>query len=497
MKRPALFVAGATGYIGQKLISKLCSEGHRPRCGARVPEYLEGRVPASVTVSKFDCHDQSSIESSLRNIDIAFYLVHSMGAGDKDDFISLEKQSALNFAKAATLCGVKKIIYLGGLGNEESELSSHLRSRQEVGRCLASTGIPVIEFRASIIVGAGSLSYELVRALCERLPVMTCPSWVNTQAQPIGVWSVLEYLSASIHLPVEHQEHRIYEIGGQDQVSYLDIMKEYCRLRGLKRLFIPLPFLTPGLSSLWLAFITPLYARVGRKLVESLKNPTIVTSNRALIDFPLIKVLSFEHAIKKSLEEEEKASRQVKWSAAISSKGLRRKWAGVRFGNRIVDSHSLIIEASSLQSAFEPVASIGGENGWYYANWLWKIRGFIDQLIGGVGIKRGRPDPNNLCVGDTVDWWRVEAYEEDRLLRLYAEMKVPGRAWLEFRLTRVDLHRYKLTQNAIFDPVGLFGLVYWYSLYPLHGIIFKGMLNAMQDRILNKERFASKASKNA
>jgi len=485
MQNRNLFIAGATGYIGSKLIQRLKDSSYNIKCGARVPKYLEVRVPEFVQVCKLDCLKYDTIETALKDVDTAFYLVHSLGAGNKDNFEDLEQKCALNFAKAASKNGVKRIIYLGGLGSEDAELSSHLRSRQSVGKCLASTGVMTIELRASIILGAGSLSYELVRALCERLPLMTCPSWVNSLAQPIGVWSVLDYLEASVEKIFPDKTHHVFEIGGLDQVSYLDIMKEYCRQRKLKRVFIPLPFLTPTLSSLWLALITPVYARIGRKLVESLKNPTVVNDHSAREVFPEIEVLGLEDAIEKAIYEEETEVRQIRWSDSISSKGLRREWAGVRFGNRIVDSHSIIVEAQNAADAFQPVQSIGGKNGWYHANFLWKIRGFIDQLVGGVGIKRGRPDQENLKVGDTVDWWRVEEYKEAELLRLYAEMKTPGRAWLEFRVTHIEGNNYQITQNAIFDPIGLFGLMYWYSLYPLHGIIFKGMLEGMKARIPN------------
>ena len=279
----------------------------------------------------------------------------------------------------------------------------------------------MIEFRASIILGAGSLSFEMVRALCERLPIMICPKWVKTKAQPIGVWSVLKYLQEAI----DHDciGHEIIEIGGNQQVSYLQIMQEYSRLRGLLRRFIPVPFLTPTISSLWLGLVTPLYYRVGRKLIDSLKNPTVVTNNSAEIKFPSVEIEDLSTALSKTIAHEEKESRLVRWSDAIGSKGLRRKWAGVRFGNRIVDSHSLEIKAKNAHEAFRPIRRIGGINGWYYANFLWKIRGFLDLLVGGVGIRRGRPDPEELAVGDTVDWWRVEAYEPNHLLRLYAEMK--------------------------------------------------------------------------
>ena len=476
-----ILIAGATGYIGSKLLRNLNHAGHKVRCGARIPEFLKSRAPSNVEVVPLDCTLPDTLQTATEEIDSAFYLVHSLGTKQGSKFESIEYDCARNFAQVAAKNGVKKIIYLGGLGEPETKLSAHLRSRQKVGEILASTGVPVIEFRASIILGAGSLSFEMVRALCERLPIMICPKWVKTKAQPIGVWSVLEYLQEAI----DHDciGHEIIEIGGIQQVSYLQIMQEYSRLRGLPRRFIPVPFLTPTISSLWLGLVTPLYYRIGRKLIDSLKNPTVVTNNSAKSKFPTVEIEDLSTALAKTIAHEEKESRQVRWSDAIGSKGLRRKWAGVRFGNRIVDSHSLEIKAKNANAAFAPIRRIGGRNGWYYANFLWKIRGFLDLLVGGVGIRRGRPDPDELAVGDTVDWWRVEAYEPDQLLRLYAEMKTPGRAWLEFRVKEIRPGQYRISQNAIFDPIGVMGLLYWYSLYPLHGIIFKGMLRNMRSQI--------------
>ena len=476
-----ILIAGATGYIGSKLLRNLNHAGHRVRCGARIPEFLKSRVPDNVEVVPLDCVLPNALQQATKEIDSAFYLVHSLGAKQGSRFESIEYDCARNFAQVAAQNGVKKIIYLGGLGEAKTKLSAHLRSRQRVGEILASTGVPVIEFRASIILGAGSLSFEMVRALCERLPIMICPKWVKTKAQPIGVWSVLEYLQEAIDYNCIG--HEIIEIGGSQQVSYLQIMQEYSRLRGLPRRFIPVPFLTPTISSLWLGLVTPLYYRIGRKLIDSLKNPTVVTNNSAESKFPAVEIEDLSTALAKTIAHEEKESRQVRWSDAIGSKGLRRQWAGVRFGNRIVDSHSLEIKAKNANAAFAPIRRIGGRNGWYYANFLWKIRGFLDLLVGGVGIRRGRPDPDELAVGDTVDWWRVEAYEPDQLLRLYAEMKTPGRAWLEFRVREIGPGQYKISQNAIFDPIGVIGLLYWYSLYPLHGIIFKGMLRNMRSQI--------------
>ena len=302
MSSPKVFVSGATGYIGAKLVRLLHHEGFKVRCGARIPEFLGSKVPEDVEVVQADCLDLESLEVALKGIDTAYYLVHSLAITKGQDFESLEHRCASNFAAAASRCGVKSIVYLGGLGVEDSQLSPHLRSRQQVGKLLNSTDVPVIEFRASIIIGSGSLSFEMIRALCERLPFMICPRWVKSMAQPIGVWSTLSYLRAA--LDQDQQGHLIYEIGGSEQVCYLDIMKEYCRQRGLKRAFIVVPFLTPYLSSLWLGLITPVFARIGRKLVDSLKNSTVVTDSRAQQDFPEIPLDNLRETIERSLREE-------------------------------------------------------------------------------------------------------------------------------------------------------------------------------------------------
>jgi hypothetical protein len=332
----------------------------------------------------------------------------------------------------------------------------------------------VIEFRASIVIGSGSLSFELVRTLVERLPVMICPKWVRVQAQPIAVEDLLTYLVRALELPPG--ESIIYEIGGPEQVSYGQIMSEYARQRGLRRLMIPVPVLTPYLSSLWLGLVTPVYARIGRKLVESLRNPTLVSNNLAEETFG-VGPRGLRAAIARALVNEDSEIAQTRWSDALSSSGRPKSWGGVRFGSRIVDSRTTEVSVAPA-AAFAPIRKIGGATGWYYGSWLWRIRGFLDLLVGGVGVRRGRRDPQHVRVGDAVDFWRVERYEPDRLLRLQAEMKLPGRAWLEFEVTG-DERASTIRQTAIFDPVGLFGLAYWYALYPLHELVFAGMLRGV------------------
>jgi uncharacterized protein YbjT (DUF2867 family) len=470
-----LLLTGATGYVGGRLLKKLESAGYRLRCLARHPDVLRARVAAETEVVAGDALDPASLASALQGVHTAYYLVHSMGTGG--DFEDEDRQAARNFGDAARAAGVKQIIYLGGLGESDESLSPHLRSRHEVGQVLRESGVPVIEFRASIIIGSGSLSFEMIRALTERLPVMIAPRWVATPAQPLAIEDVLAYLIEALKLPPG--QSRIFEIGGTDRASYGEIMQEYARQRGLRRVIIPVPVLTPRLSSLWLGLITPVYARIGRKLIESLRHPTVVRDRSALEVFS-VRPRGIREAIARALGNEDREYAETRWSDALSSGSRPASWGGVRFGSRLVDSRVARVRRSPAQ-AFEPIRRIGGQTGWYYGDWLWRIRGFLDLLVGGVGLRRGRRDPERLHPGETLDFWRVEAFEPDRLLRLAAEMKLPGRAWLEFEVG-AEPSGSTIRQTAIFDPIGLAGLIYWYALYPLHQLVFAGMLRRIEAR---------------
>jgi len=476
-RRSLVLLTGATGYIGGRLLKGLEKAGWPVRCLARRPEFLQPRVAPNTEVVKGDCLDPASLPPALAGVHTAYYLVHSMGSSGR--FEEEDRQAAGSFAAAAHEAGVRRIIYLGGLGAEEHALSAHLRSRQEVADILRSSGIPTIEFRASIVIGSGSLSFEMIRALVQRLPVMICPRWVAVKAQPIAVEDVIAYLLQALELPVG--EAAVFEIGGTDQVSYGEIMQEYARQCGLRRWTISVPFLTPRLSSLWLGLVTPIYARIGRKLIDSLRNPTLVRNPSALKVFA-VKPKGLREAIERALHNEDQEFAATRWSDALSSGGKSPSWGGVRFGTRLVDSRTLSVAASPA-AAFAPIRRIGGANGWYFANALWWLRGFLDLLVGGVGMRRGRRDAETLAVGDALDFWRVEAFEPDRRLSLVAEMKLPGRAWLQFEVEAIggqaNSQRSNIHQTAIFDPAGLGGLVYWYALYPAHRWIFSGMLRAI------------------
>lgn len=465
-----VLLTGATGYVGGRLLRLLAERGARVRALARRPEAL--RASGGVEVVAGDLLEPATLAPALRGIEVAYYLVHSMGA--PGDFEELDRRAARDFGAAARAAGVRRIVYLGALASEGAPLSPHLRSRHEVGEILRACGLQVVELRASIVIGSGSLSFELVRALVERLPVMVTPRWVSVVAQPIAVDDLLEYLVASSTLPFEGDP--IFEIGGADQVSYGGLMREYARQRGLRRWMVPVPVLTPRLSSLWLGLVTPLYARVGRALIDSIRHPSVVTSSAALRCFD-IRPRGVREAIAAALRNEDREFAETRWSDAQWRSAPARDFGGRRFGNRLVDSRSVSV-AVDAERAFAPIRRIGGRRGWYYADRLWTLRGLIDLALGGAGMRRGRRDPESLRPGDALDCWRVERCDPPRLLRLRAEMRLPGRAWLEFEVVP-GAQGSIVRQTAIFDPVGLAGLAYWYAIWPLHQIVFAGMLRAL------------------
>lgn len=475
-----ILLTGATGYIGGRLLQALEQKDYRVRCTARYPENLKNKVANSTEVMRGDVLDRNSLLKALDGVSTAYYLVHSMGASGS--FEDKDRIGAENFASAARETGVQRIIYLGGLGDAESDLSPHLRSRHEVGHLLRQSGLPVIEFRASIVIGSGSLSFEMIRSLTERLPIMLTPSWVSMRAQPIAIEDLIAYLLAALHLP--DSQGGIYEIGGAEQVSYADIMRTYAQVRGIRMRMIPVPVLTPYLSSLWLGLITPLYARIGRKLIESIVHSTVVQNDEALQVFN-IRPMGVEAATRRALDNEDSAYAITRWSDALSSSGAKPMPSGLQFGTRLIDSRTIEVPHSS-EIAFKPIQMIGGKTGWYAWNWLWNLRGFLDLLVGGVGVRRGRPGIEKLNIGDTVDFWRVEAYEQNNLLRLAAEMKLPGRAWLEFEVIG-DANSSTIRQTAIFDPLGFWGRVYWYGLYPFHLFVSRDMLRGIAKAAENQQ----------
>jgi uncharacterized protein YbjT (DUF2867 family) len=442
----------------------------------RNPEALRWRVAPATELVRGDLLQPASLAPAFQGVDTAFYLVHSMQAGE--EFEAQERKAAANFALAAREAGVRRIVYLGGLAHG-AELSPHMHSRAETGNILRSSGIPVIEFRASIVIGSGSASFEMIRALVERLPVMITPRWVNTAAQPIAIEDVIGYLAEATRLPIER--NLIVEIGGSDVTSYLGIMREFARQRRLRRWILRVPFLSLSLSSRWLTLITPVYASIGRCLIESVRNPSVVRNPSALKLFA-VRPMGIPAAIERALTNEDHAAAESRWSDARAQTGVG-SLAQEPSRDLLINEQTTRVPRST-DEAFAPIRRIGGRTGWYFGDILWRIRGLVDLMTGGVGMRRGRPDPETPLPGRTLDFWRVELYEPGRRLRLFAEMKVPGRAWLEFR-AEPEGPSTVLRQIAQFEPRGLGGLLYWYLLWPVHELMFRGMLRRIAAVALN------------
>jgi uncharacterized protein YbjT (DUF2867 family) len=457
------------------LLKRLQADGLRVRCLARNPERLRPLTSEATEVVRGDVVDPESLSQAMQGVTHAFYLVHSMGA--TADFVERDGAGARNFASAAEAAGVARIIYLGGLGSGD-RLSPHLASRQQVGRILRDSGVRTIELRAAVVIGSGSLSFEMIRSLVDRLPVMITPKWVRITTQPIAIEDVVTYLRRALDIPLTDSE--VFEIGGSERVTYQDLMLEYARQRALRRLMIPIPILTTRLSSLWLGLVTPIYARVGKQLIESLPHETIAHDLAAREAFD-VRPMSVREAIERAIRNEDQDFAETRWTDALASRGETKGWGGDVFGARLVDSRVIRLDCTP-EGAFRAIQQLGGGSGWYYANWLWRLRGLVDLAVGGAGIRRGRRDAETLRIGDVVDFWRVEAIEENRLLRLAAEMKLPGRAWLQFEIESAGSSSCELRQTALFDPVGLAGLAYWYALYPLHALVFRGLLRGIAAR---------------
>lgn len=467
-----ILVTGATGYIGGRLVTRLLEEGYWVRVLVRDAERLRGRVWSDrVEIVQGDVFDFGSLVPAMVDVDIAYYLVHSMAGSDH--FEQRDIVAAQNFGRASHEANIQRIIYLGGLGDSEADLSAHLRSRQQTGAALAEAGVPVTEFRAAVVVGSGSISFEMIRYLTERVPLMICPRWVFNRIQPIAIRNVLDYLVAALKTP--DSSGRVIEIGGADVQTYATMMLIYAQERGFKRWLIPVPVLTPRLSSYWVHFVTPISAKMARPLIEGLRNEVVIRDESASQIFPQIHPMDYRTAVHLALSKLETGQVETSWSdALVTSQGDRSvKLLNTQEG-MISEQRVRIIQAP-VSSAFSAFSSLGGAQGWLYFNWAWQIRGLLDRLIGGVGLRRGRRDPVDVRVGDAVDFWRVEAVDPPRLLRLRAEMKVPGGAWLQFEAHELPDNRTQFVQTAFFTPKGLAGLAYWYLLYPIHTLIFSGM----------------------
>lgn len=470
-----VFVTGATGYIGGRLVPLLLEAGYRVRCLARDPKKLHWRAwvddPGVEIV-------QGSIESehlpdAMSGCRAAYYLVHSMMAAGPE-YAHHDQRLAEAFAKAATTAGCRQIVYLGGLGETGAGLSEHLQSRQDVESALSSGSVPVTTLRAAMIIGAGSASFEILRYLVQRLPIMITPKWVSTECQPISVRNVLFYLVAAIAEP--RTLGQTIDIGGPEVLTYRQIMGIMAGCLGLsKRWIIPVPVLTPRLSSMWIHLVTPLSRHIARPLAEGLKNRVVCRDNRAQELMPQ-RLLSVREAIEAALGKVRGGAVETSWSDAGTIPG-DPDWAG----GTIFDNRQQTEVLASVPETFAAVCSVGGTNGWYAANFLWRVRGWIDRLAGGPGLRRGRRNAAKLSYGDAVDFWRVKKIEPDRRLGLRAEMKLPGEAELEFEVLPIDGqdHRCLLLQTARFKPRGLAGILYWYAVMPFHHFVFSGMLNGI------------------
>ena len=467
-------VTGATGYIGGRLVPRLLEAGFRVRCLVREPRKLGARSwrqhPA-VSVHKVDLHDTEAVAEAMRGAEAAFYLVHSMivhGPAYQQADLAL----ARCFAEAARRSGVGRIIYLGGLGEMGPHLSRHLTSRREVEGALQSSGVPVTVFRAAMIIGSGSASFEILRYLVEHLPIMITPRWVSTLSQPIAVRNVLHDLVAC--LDVQATVGRTLDIGGPEVISYLDLMRIMADARGLpRRIVLPVPVLTPRLSSLWIHLVTPVPHTIARPLAEGLRNRTVCRNDEAVKLMPQ-HLLTMREAIDAALGRREEDEVETAWSDAGVIPG-DPDWAG---GTTFTDHRERPVNARP-EVVYATAAAIGGDTGWYGGNWLWRLRGLLDKLVGGPGLRRGRRDGHDLEVGDALDFWRVIDVQPGRGFTLRAEMRLPGVATLEV-LVRPHGAGSTLGLTARFKPRGLAGILYWYSVLPLHGIVFTGMLKGLK-----------------
>lgn len=469
-------LTGATGYVGGRLAPMLLERGYSVRCFTRAPRKLEQRPwrnEPGVEVVEADLEDTPRLAEQLRGCRFAFYLVHSM-VSSGSDYAEKDRRLAESFARAAKEAGVERIVYLGGLGNVEDSLSEHLRSRREIEGVLGSTGVPVTVLRAAMIIGSGSASFEILRYLVNRLPIMITPRWVKTECQPVAIIDVLHWLAECLQVP--ETTGRVVEIGGPEVLTYRELMQTAAEEFGLRRRWIiTVPLLTPRLSSAWISLVTPVSYRLARPLADGLSNRVVVE------DHPVQEVmphdaLDVRQSIQRAVAATEGGRVVTRWSVAGPVPG-DPDWAG---GKVFVDERSIAIDAPP-DRVFDAVCRVGGGHGWYAGDLLWQIRGWMDQLVGGPGLRRGRRDPEKIEYGEALDFWRVVGIERSRHLRLRAEMKLPGEAQLEFALDpQQDAAKTHLTMTARFRPKGLLGIAYWYAVLPLHHFVFGGMLKGIR-----------------
>lgn len=473
-----VLVTGSTGYIGGRLVPRLLEAGYAVRCLVRDASRLQGRSwTDQVEVVEGDASRPETLPAVLEGVWATYYFIHSLT--DTREYQARDIVVARGFGYAAKAAGVERIIYLGGLGDPSDDLSKHLRSRQETGAALREAGVPVTEFRAAVIVGSGSLSFEMIRYLTERLPAMICPRWVFTRIQPTAIDDVLSYLVRALAVP--ESAGRIIEIGGADVQTYGDMMKGYAKVRGLKRYLIPVPVLTPRLSAHWVHWVTPVPAGIVYPLIEGLRNEVVVRDDAAKTLFPDIEPVGYETAVRKALSNLEAGEVETRWSDSLtSSQGDASPVELATDRGMNVERRQRVVDASPA-AVYRVFSGLGGKRGWLYADWLWEVRGIGDRLLGGPGLRRGRRDPEQLRAGDALDFFRVEAIEPDRLLRLRSEMVVPGDAWLQFEARPLPGGQTQLVQTILMAPKGLLGFLYWYALYPSHALIFRKLVRRIAE----------------
>jgi uncharacterized protein YbjT (DUF2867 family) len=464
-----ILVTGATGYVGGRLAPRLVAEGFTVRALARDPRRLGTLAARGVECVAGDVLKPESLGAALQGVAVAYYLIHSMEAGA--DFAARDREAAANFAGACAAAGVRRIIYLGGLGRAGPSLSKHLASRQEVGDVLRAGPVPVTELRAAIIVGAGSASFEIIRDLAAKLPVMICPRWVRSRCEPIALEQVIAYLIGVLREP--RTIGQVLEIGGGEILTYEAMLRQCALALGKHIRILVVPVLTSRLSAYWLNLVTNVPMAIARPLVEGLRNDVITTDQRIREWIPL-EPLTFRAAVARALSEEDAGPLATRWTGAAASPDSATSWTG-----RVMSDEQRRTATVPPATLFATVERIGGATGWYYGDWLWRLRGLLDRLLGGVGMRRGRRDPVAIALGDPIDFWRVEDFVPGRLLRLRAEMKLPGAATLEFIVEDRVGGGSILAQRARFRPRGVLGRVYWDVLRPLHLLVFRGMADGI------------------
>jgi len=471
-----ILVTGVTGYIGGQLLLRLLDEDYAVRVLVRDAARIEGRWWRDrVEVAVGDVLKPETLPAALAGIDATYYNIHSLYAGT--DFHDMDLVAGRNFAQAAQAAGVQHIIYLGGLGNPQDTLSPHLHSRQQTGAALREGSVPVTEYRAAIIIGSGSGSFEMIRYLTERIPLLVSPRWVFSKIQPIAIGDVLDYLVGALQVP--ESKGRIMEIGGPNIMSYADTMMEYAKVRGLRRAVLPVPALTPTLSSHWVGWVTPISARLARPLIEGVHNEVIVRDTTAATMFPDIRPMDYHSAVELALSDLGPQSVDTAWMDAQVTLDERGEGLQVERREGLYIRRQYRTVESSPECVFGVFAGLGGDCGWLRFEWAWRLRGWVDRLVGGVGFRCGRRDPSEVQVGDVVDFMRVEAIEAGKMLRLRYEGKMPGRFWLQFEAQPQDDGRTQLVQTLFVETKGLLGLLYWYAAYPAHAVIFSALLRAV------------------